>query len=218
LAPWRAKVQLRYQTKLTFEDYVRAQAWLDASLDECPVCAPGKCRPEGHGTYMRKVPGVSFIARFRCTTTGATIGMLPDFFASRMPGTLPDLEEAVARTESSPSIEAAANELRPADVEDAVTLPTAIRWVRLRLLIVRATLATVKGLLPELFEGCAITVRAFRERLGVGCALMELRAICERHLHHLPPPLGLVPPPDLPDQRWKRYQQSSGPDPPPAKA
>jgi len=211
-------VQLRYPTKLTFEEYVTARAWQDARLDACPICPAGQCRPEGHGTYMRKVPAVAYVARFRCLTTGTTIGMLPDFYASRMPGTLPDLEEAVARAEEAPSVEAAANELRPDDAEAAVTLPTAVRWVRLRLTMVRSTLATVRGLLPDLLECCLVTVRSFRERLGVGCALMALREICERHLHRLPAPLGLVPPPESGRLRWKRDQQSSGPDPPPAKA
>jgi len=212
------KVQLRYRSELTFDEYVRAKGWLSASLDACPICLPGKCRLQRHGTYMRKVPGVAFVARFLCPTTGITIGMLPDFFASRMPGTLPDLEEAVARAEVAPSVEAAANEIRPADVHDAVTLPTAIRWVRLRLAIVHSLLATVRGLLPALLGRCQATVLSFREQLRTGCALVALREICERHLHRLPAPLGLVPPPAGVRLRGKRRPQSTGPDPPPAQA
>jgi len=211
-------VQLRYRTELTLEDYVRTQAWQKARLDTCPICPAGQCRPERHGTYLRKVPRAALVARFLCPSTGTTIGMLPDFYASRMPGTLPDLEEAAARAEVAPSVEAAAEELRPGDVEGAVTLPTAVRWVRLRLAIVRATLATVRGLLPGLFERCEVTVRSFRERLGVGSALMALREICEHYLHRLTPPLGLVPPPEGIRLRGKRLPQSTGPDPPPVEA
>lgn len=209
------KVQLRYRTELTLDDYARTQAWQNARIEACPICPPGQCRPVPHGTYVRKVPRVALVARFLCPSTGATFGLLPDFYASRMPGTLPDLEEAAARAEAAPSVEAAAEQLRPGDIEEAVTLPTAVRWVRLRVAIVRATLATVRGLLPNLFERCAVTVRSFRERLGVGSALMALRAICERYLHRLPPPLGLVPPPEGIRQRGKRLPQSTGPDPPP---
>jgi hypothetical protein len=106
---------------------------------------------------------------------GLAVGMLPDFYASRMPGTLADVEEAAARAEAAASVEAAAEELRPGDVGEAVTLATAVRWVRLRLAIVRATLATVRGLLPDRFEHCKVSVRSFRERRGVGSALMALR-------------------------------------------
>lgn len=210
-------MQLRYPTQLTFEEYATRRAWLDARLDACPICPAGKCRPERHGTYMRKLPAVAFVARFRCLTTGTTIGMLPDFYASRMPGTLPELEGAAARAEEAPSVEAAAEELRPGDIEEAVTLPTALRWVRLRREIMRSTLTTVRGLLPAMLERCQLTVRSFREALGVDCVLVALREICERYLHRLPPPLGLVPPPIWPPQRWKRAQQSPGPDPPPTK-
>lgn len=212
------EVQLRYPTELTFEEYARAEGWLDATLEACPLCPPGHCRIERHGTYMRKVPAVAYVARFRCLATGTTIGMLPDFYASRMPGTLPALEDAAARAEDAPSVEAAANELRPDDEVGAVTLPTALRWLRLRLEIVRATLATVRGLLPAIFEQCQVSVRSFRERLGIDSVLLALREICEPYLHKLPAPLGLVPPPPREGQRWKRHQQSPGPDPPPVEA
>lgn len=213
------EVQLRYRTELTFDDYVRAHAWLNARLETCPLCPPGTCAGiERFGTYMRKVPGVAYVTRFRCLSTGVTIGLLPDFYASRVPGTLQAWEDAAARAEEAPSIEAAANELRPPDVDDAVTLPTAIRWVRLRLVVVHAMLATVRGLLPDLFARCEITVKSFRAELGTGCVLMALREICDRHLYVIPAPLGLVPPPSAAWLRWKRNQQSSGPDPPPTKA
>jgi hypothetical protein len=208
-------LQLRYPTELTFEQYVKAKAWRLARLETCPICPPArKCRPERYGSYRRKIPTLACGARFYCQNTGTTISLLPDFYASRLPGTLPALEEAVARAEQAPSLEAAANEIRPGDVDDAVTLPTAIRWVRLRLVAVHATLAAVRGLLPSLFEHCQRTVRSFRAQLGTSNVLVALRGICARYLHSLSAPLGLLPPPGLTRPARRRHQQSIGPDPP----
>src|SRR5262249_7113516 len=139
---------------------------------------------------------------------------LPDFFASRMRGTLDELEEGVARAEEAPSIERAADKLRPGDAEDAVTLPSATRWMRLRLSMVRAVLAAVLALVPAMFGRCKATVASFRRRLHTRSALIALRRICERQLYALPAPLGLVPPPTRLHRRWRRLQQSTGLDPP----
>ena len=196
-------MQLRYPTELTFAEYVRAKAWHQARLESCPVCA-GQCRLARHGSYVRKVPVPARVARFYCPATGTTIGLLPDFYASRMQGTLTDLEDVVARAEHAPSVEAAANELRPADVAEAVTLPTAMRWVRLRVGVVRALLVTVRGLMPALFQSCQIAVWSFRAHLGTSSVLVALREICQRYLHTLPAPLGLRPPPTRPPPRRKR--------------
>jgi hypothetical protein len=207
-------VQLRYPTELTFAEYVKADAWQHARLESCPLCRPGQCRLARHGTYWRKVPAPARVARFYCPTTHTTIGLLPDFYASRLPGTLPVLEDAVAQAEEAPSVEAAANALRPAEAEDAVTLPTALRWVRRRLAIVRATLTTVRGLFPTLLESCSLTVRSFRAALGTASVLVALRGICARYLHTLPAPLGLRPPPAGTGRRGWPYQQRMGKDPP----
>jgi hypothetical protein len=125
-------VQLRYPTELTFAEYVKAKGWQQARLEGCPICA-GRCRLERHGTYLRKSPAPARVARFYCPDTGTTIGLLPDFYASRMPGTLAELEEWPPAPSKPPSVEAAAND-PPGDAEDAVTLPTAmlvrLRWHR----------------------------------------------------------------------------------------
>ena len=207
-------MQLRYPTELTFEEYVKAEAWHQARLETCPLCPPGQCRLERYGTYLRKVPAPALVARFYCPNTHTTIGLLPDFYASRLPGTLSALEDAVARAEAAPSVEAAANEIRPAEADDAVTLPTAMRWVRLRLALVRTTLATVRGLFPTLLERCQLTVRSFRAALGTSSVLVALREICARYLHTLPAPLGLLPPPAEGRRGGRPYQQRIGPDPP----
>ena len=130
-----------------------------------------------------------------------------------MPGTLEAIEAAVAEAEQMP-LEVAAEVLRPGDRDDAVTLPSVVRWIRRRTKQVKAVLVAVIGLLPAAFAGCQATVASFRDHLGHTSVLVALRRICTVHLHALPRPLGLVPPPDR--RRWRlfRNQQSLGPDPP----
>jgi hypothetical protein len=143
-----------------------------------------------------------------------TIGLLPDFYASRMPGLLDDIEEVGAIAESARSLEAAAEEARPADEADAVTLPSAVRWVRRRVRAIHRILATTIGLLPERFEGCAPRVTSFRERLGTTRVLVVLREICRQHLHALAAPLGLLGPSEGRALGQRGRQQSTGPGPP----
>lgn len=143
-----------------------------------------------------------------------TICILPDFYASRRPGLLDDIEEAVAIAESSRSVEEAADRVRPAAADDAVTLAAAVRWLRRRVSAIHSVLATVIGLLPDRFEGCVPTIGSFRERLGATRVLVELRGICEGHLGTLAAPLGLIRrvAGRIQPIRWR--QQSTGPDPP----
>jgi hypothetical protein len=164
---------------------------------------------------MRKIPAVAFVARFYCPERHTTIGLLPDFYASRMPGTLDDIEHAAATAETASGIEHAAEELRPADADFAVTLGAAIAWLRRRLVLVHALLVTVIGLFPAVFADTRPSIRAFRERLGTLRVLVALREICTQHLHALPPPLGLNP--RAPDvlMLGRKRRQSMGPDPPP---
>jgi hypothetical protein len=129
------------------------------------------------------------VARLRCPKAGLTISLLPDFLAARLSGTLTEVEQAVEVAEVAGSREQAAGQVRPADEEGAVTLPSALRWLRRRLLPVRAALLGLVTLLPELL-GCAATLAAVRERLGVQEALVVLRALGERALPALAAPLG----------------------------
>jgi hypothetical protein len=145
-----------------------------------------------------------------------TIGLLPDFYASRIPGLLEAIEDTVATAETARSVEEAAERARPAEEEEAVTLAAAVRWVRRRLTWIHSLLATAIGLFPERFEGCAPTVASFRERLGTTRALVELRGICARYLGVLAAPLGLVASPARCVDRRRGFQQSTGPDPPPS--
>ena len=205
-------MQLRFETELTFEQYATGRGWEKATLPACPFHPGGGCGLSAHGTYMRKVPAVAWVARWYCPQAHATIGLLPDFYASRLPGTLDALEETVMRVEKAETIEKAADELRPADAPDAVTLPTAVRWVRLRLELVKAVLIAVLGLLPDRFAPGPPTIRHFRDRLGTDHVLVALRGIAQAHLHVLPLPLGLVPPPGV--CKTGPFQQSPGSDPP----
>jgi hypothetical protein len=161
---------------------------------------------------MRKVPGVAFVARWYCPVARTTVGLLPDFYASRMPGTLDALEETVARVEEAATIERAAAEIRPADVPDAVTLPSALRWVQLRMHLVRVALIAALGLFPDRFAPGTPSITHFRERLGTTRVLVALREIAEAHLHALPRPLGLVPRPQHVWMRSRAHQQSPGSD------
>ena len=163
---------------------------------------------------MRKVPAVGFVARYYCPEQHTTFGLLPDLYASRVPGTLDDIEHTAAQAEVSAGLEHAAEELRPGDEPGAVTLSVAVAWVRRRVAWVRALLITLAGLFPDLFEGVRPTVRSFRERLGTSRVLVALRGICEPHLYALPRPLGLNPRARWPLACGGRRQQSTRPDPP----
>lgn len=210
--PW--EVQLRFQTELTFEQYATQRGWETATLSACPLCAPGTCHFHRLGTYMRKVPAVAYVARYACPEQRVTFGLLPDFYASRMPGTLDGIEEVAAEAEAGPSLEKVAEQVRPADAPDAVTLGAALAWVRLRVLLARAMLSTVKGLIPDRFADVPPRVSAFRRRLGTMRVLVALRGICEPYLHRLSAPLGLVPRPLQVFERGGARAQPPGPDPP----
>jgi hypothetical protein len=163
---------------------------------------------------MRKIPIVAYVARYYCPEQRTTFGLLPDFYASRMPGTLDALEAAAAKAEDSVSVEKAADELRPADADDAVTLGAAVAWLRLRVASVARTIATVLGLMPDRFRGASPRVRSFRERLSTMRVLVALRGICERYLYALPAPLGLNPRRLPADDGDRARPQPPGPDPP----
>lgn len=203
-------VQLRFATGLTSDQYVTREAWREASLPRCPLHRRGGCGFARHGTYARVDPPGTRIARWYCPQGHRTFSLLPDHLAARFPGTLAQIEEVVAVVENSPSLEAAANALRP----DDVTLATALRWMRRRLRLVRLTLIAVVSLLPDLFLGTAPSIHAFRHLLGAESALVALREITAAHLSALSRPLGLRPPPGEGGGRKALRQQHKGPDPP----
>jgi hypothetical protein len=178
-------VQLRDPSSLTSQAYVAQRAWRNARLTGCPRHPAGGCGFARHGTYRRQSPPGIRIARYYCPTARETFSLLPDCLASRFPGTLDALEETVAHVETARSIEAAADTLRPDGV-----LPSAVRWVRRRLTLVRATLLAVVTLVPDLC-GHDATLHAVRQQLESPHALVTLRQRVAPLLPSLPRPLGL---------------------------
>lgn len=150
------------------------------------------------------------IARWYCPEAHCTFSLLPDHLAARFPGTLHEIEEVVAAVEQARSVEAAADALR----RDDVTLASAVRWVRRRVVPVHRLLTIVIGLFPQLLLGCAPSVCALRERFACAAVLVLLRDVAALHLPALARPLGLKHPCDRGAEREQRVQQHIGPDPP----
>jgi hypothetical protein len=150
------------------------------------------------------------IARWYCPQAHRTFSLLPDHLAARFPGSLHDIEEVVAVVEQARSVEAAADQLR----SDDITLASALRWVRRRVVPVRVLLTIVIGLFPQLLLGCAPTIAALRERLACEPVLVVLREVAELHLQALASPLGFNHPSARGAERHHRFQQRMGPDPP----
>ena len=182
-------MQLRYATEHTGEQYVSAEAWCAARLPRCPNHPHGGCSFARHGSYRRKTPVGTLIARWYCPESHTTFSLLPDCLAARLPGTLDELEAVVAAVEQAPSLMRAADLLRP----DGIELPGVLRWLRRRVRLVHHALRHVLGLLPDQFAGCRPEVTAFRQRLGTTTALRKLREVTASWLAKLPAPLGFRP-------------------------
>jgi hypothetical protein len=202
-------VQLRFETNFTSSEYVKRQAWKDATLERCPLHPAGGCSFARHGTYERVDPPGSRIPRWYCPEGHCTFSLLADCFAARLSGSLQELEEVVVAVEQAASREAAADELR-LDIE----LPGALRWIRRRLQAVHAALLLILGLFPDLLGGCQPTLSAFRQWFGVDYVLPRLREIAQVQLLRLPPPLGFRPPQPRGDKAKSAHQHQVGPDPP----
>ncbi len=182
-------VQLRHETPLTSDAYLAQHAWVKARLAVCPRHPRGGCGFARHGTYPRKTPAGMQIARYYCPTAHETFSLLPDCLASRFPSDLDDLERVVTHVGAARSVEAAADMLRP-DID----LPSAVRWIRRRLTLVRAALVIIAGVLPGLLV-CDASLGALAETWGTARVLVTLRGRVASHLAILPPPLGFGPRP-----------------------
>lgn len=202
-------MQLRDPSSLTSEAYVAQRGWQDATLARCPRHPAGGCGFARHGTYPRTTPVGMRITRYYCPTAHETFSLLPDCLASRFPGDLPDLERVVATVDTARSIEAAADGLRP-----DIVLPSAVRWVRRRLTLVRATLLAVVTLLPDLCGG-TVHLGAVRAALDTDHALVTLRTRAAGLLPVLPRPLGFAPHPRRPRAPGPPRQHGMGADPGP---
>ena len=133
-------MQIRYPIDLTVEEYIEQEAWEQAELNTCPFHPEGDCGYAKHGTYPRKFPHYCLVARYYCPKAHQTISLLPDFFSSRLPGTLDEVEHAVNIAEESSSQEEAAITLRP-----NLVLPSALRWLQRRLKYVDEILIILTG-------------------------------------------------------------------------
>ena len=178
-------MQIRYPEQLTEKEYREQQAWHNIQLACCPFHPKGGCGFARHGTYPRKFPEYCLVARWYCPEKRCTISMLPDFFASRFPGTLDEVEHVVNVAEQSTSQEQAAESLRP-----DITLPSGLRWLRRRLKYVREILNILTGLLCT---ECPADLTSFRQKYGVQRVLSSLRSLCSEHLQSLPPIVGFGP-------------------------
>jgi transposase-like protein len=207
-------VQLRFETGLTGAEYVTREAWREARLLRCPLHPHGGCGFCRHGTYARKTPPGTLIARWYCPKGHRTFSLLPDHLATRFPGTLSEIEQVVVAVEQASSLEAAADALR----RDPVTLASAVRWVRRRVRLVRALLTIVVGLLPQSLLGCAPTIVAVRTRLAIPQVLVALRERVNAHLQALARPLGFGHRRTAGGDHQSALQQRMGPDPPPRAA
>jgi len=137
-----------------------------------------------------------------------SFSLLPDCLASRLRGSLDEVEEVVVAAESM-GVAAAVRDLRGEQVE----LPAAQRWLwRRRRGVSTALLALVTALPGQL--GSVPELLAVRGVLGSERALLALRAVGAGLLHSLPPPLGLRPATAAVAEGGRSYQHETGPDPP----
>ena len=199
-------MQLRFATSLTSAEYVTQRAWRDASLDGCPAHPEGDCGFKRNGTYERAEPPGARVSRWYCALAHTTFSLLPDCLAAKLPGSLHEVEQVLAAVEQAPSLEAAADKLRP-----DILLPGALRWVRRRLALVKAALATLISLCPALVGGCEPTLSSMRAHLHSEPLLPVLRWLGEAYLPTLPPPLGFGPR----AQAGRKQQHDSGARAPP---
>jgi small-conductance mechanosensitive channel len=153
------------------------------------------------------------VARLLCPKAGVTISLLPDFLASRLSGTLSEVEAVVEAAENAASQEAALEQARPAAAPEAVTLPSGLRWLRRRLSGVHAALIVAVTLVPSL-AGCRPTLAALRERLSVSEVLLALRRVVGEHLSVMSRPLGFRARARQRNRKRKRTPHEVGPDPP----
>lgn len=203
-------VQLRHESQLTSEEYVKQRAWESASLERCPLHPGGGCGIAKHTPYSRVEPPGMKVARSYCAEGHTTFSLLPDCLASRLSSTLAAVEEvAVAVEQRTASIEAVAEELRP-DIETQ----GAVRWVRRRVVAVSLALLVLKGLRPDVFSGVEPTLGEVRAALGVEEVLRAVRGLAGDQVVRMPPYVGLGARPRGGDTWQRRRQQGMGADPP----
>ena len=202
-------VQVRLATLSTGEDYVTEKQWLRATLNACPWHPEGGCGFCGHGTYPRKRPRGTLIARWYCPTEGRTVSALPDALASHFSGTLREIEAHVVAVELASSLASVAMDRR-LDIE----LPGALRYLSRVCKAVRNALNICRGLRPDPLANLPPTISGFATLWPQGQVLMSLRQFVFQHLVHLPTPLGFNPSRNNLEARPGGLQHQTGRDPP----
>ena len=155
-------VQIRLETALTGEEYVKRRAWRYAKAPECPWHG-AECRLASHGTSERRRPEGARVRPFLCRRSGRTVSLLPDCLAAHLAGTLPEVETTVRATEQAPTLAAAARQ---------------------------ACLELLRTLEPARYGTVAPTLGAFGAALGTVAVLVRLRAVEAARLDKLPAPVG----------------------------
>jgi hypothetical protein len=114
------------------------------------------------------------VARWYCPTGKTTFSLLPDCLASRLSGSLDQVEQVAVAVETKQaegaSLERVAAELRP----DLMDPRSAVKWARRRVRAVNLVLLALLTLLPGQL-GDEPQMLAVRKALGTTQALMRLR-------------------------------------------
>jgi len=202
-------MQLRFATDLSATEYARREAWKEAKLERCPLHPEGGCGFRKNGTYPRKYPEGTRIARWYCFLGHQTFSFLPDCLSARLPGTLKQVEDIIDKVEKARSQEDAVQRLRL-----DIFLPGALRWVRRRILPIRSALTMLIDLMPSIFAACDPTMASFCCALNARPVLPELRQLAEPFLQVLPPPLGFGSLPGPKKRKKIHFQHKTGTDPP----
>ena len=139
--------------------------------------------------------------------------MIPDFAAVAVAGTLEAIEAAVETYEqarqSGARVDQAAQEVRP-----DIASQGAIRWVKRRILWVRAVLMMLMGCCPDVLQQRELTVMAARDALGAACVLVRAREIAAPQLPRAASPVGFRRGRRLRSGTPAGVQHPLGPDPP----
>lgn len=194
------------------KEYRSGKLWWDAAPPEqCPYCPQGGCQWRPHGTYGRKDPPGMRVRRFRCSESGRTISLLPQFLAARQTGTLKQVERVLDAVHKSAPRPPRWRDLHPAAAERYGG--RAVRWAQRRLAGVGQLLVLLPQLLPLIFAGWEPTWAHFAERLQDGQGslqaepggrLVALRLAAEPQLDVLPAPVGFGIPASKTSQKLKK--------------
>jgi hypothetical protein len=208
-------VQLRLETELSSEDYIRQEAWRNARIPACPVHPKGGCGLRKVGYYTRVEPPGLRVPYWHCPKAHQCFSLLPDFAASHVSSTLCEIEQVVERFDAhcdgGLTAEAAAVAVGP-----RVSRESAVRWVARRRRWVRAALAIAIGLLPAVLAGCEPTLASVREALGKSTpvVLVRVRELATGKVSQMPAPVGFAHPRRVRKMHVGRGPERTGPDPP----